>query len=376
MKRYFRPLVFFMTVVLAACASLAALSLLSEHPEEKGAVEKDLISCISFSPDGKKLLFNRRKDGAQNLIHVYDLETGDLAAYQPPAGEKWAMARYSADGESIVFSVFPEDPLQTGRMQVAIMDPDGENVRKITTSDGPKINPVFSRSGNRIIFAKGKMRENGRTFAAGFDFYEVDVKTGTETRLTWFNLYSVSPPCEFPDGKTLIFGAFGFPGREHGADNADNVYLAKKGERGFPRPLVTLGDANPRIHKGGGARNPLITHDGKKILFQALAQQPDGRHGEGDQYYQYSPAGTHRRLTNLPVSTIRSASLSRDGRRLAVVFHPFRAPAHGKKIAVCDIPNGTVRTLNLPEGPSHLVNRAPHRAIRQEAGVMNGKPGE
>ncbi len=365
-----------MAVGLAACAFLAALSWLSEHPEEKGPVHKDSISCISFSPDGKKLLFNRRKNGARSLIHVYDLETGDLAAYQPPAGERWAMAKYSADGRSIVFSVFPDDPQRTDRMQVAIMGPDGKHVRKVTASDGPKINPMFSRSGDRIIFAKGKMRENGRTSAAGFDFYEVDVRTGIETRLTWFNLFSVSPPCEFPDGKTLMFGAYGFPGMEPGVDNSDNVYLARKGERGLPRPLIALGDANPLINKGGGVRNPLISSDGKNILFQASAQKPDGRHGEGDQYYQYSPAGTHRRLTNLPVSTIWSASLSRDGRQLAVVFHPFRAPAQVKKIAVCDIENGTLRTLNLPEGPSHLVNRTPHGAIRHVAGAMKEKPGE
>lgn len=367
MKASFRSKVLFVIVLLAACASWPALSRLSEQPEENAPAPRESISSISFSPDGRKLLFNRRKNGARNLIHVYDLETGDLAAYQPPAGEKWAMAKYSADGQSIVFSVFPEDPLQTHRMQVAIMDPDGDNVRKITASDGPKVNPMFSHSGGRVIFAKGKMRENGRTFAAGFDFYEVDVKTGTETRLTWFNLFSMSAPCELPDGKTLVFGAYGSPGMEPRRDNSDNVYLARKGDRGLPRPLVTFGDANPLINKGGGARNPLMPGDGKSILFQASAQKPGGKYGEGDQYYQYSPTGKHRRLTNLPVSSIWSASLSRDGHCLAVVFNPFRAPAHVKKIAICDIRNGTVRTLNLPDRPSHLVNQAPHRAAPQGA---------
>ncbi len=63
-----------------------------------GAGNVDTIRRINFSPDGKKIIFNRSKGALPNMIHVYDLETGDLTAFQPPAGESWSDANYSPDG--------------------------------------------------------------------------------------------------------------------------------------------------------------------------------------------------------------------------------------------------------------------------------------
>jgi len=69
--------------------------------------KQDIIREISFSPDGKKIIFDRRNAGSASMIHVYDLSTGELSAYQSPEGEKWGDARYSFDGKHIVFIVMP-----------------------------------------------------------------------------------------------------------------------------------------------------------------------------------------------------------------------------------------------------------------------------
>ena len=109
---------------------------------------KDEISNLSFSYDGKKVLFDRcRDEGCQ--IQVYDLETGELAAYQSPSNERWTMARQSYDGKKIVFSVMPviDGHLDLSEMQIAVMDADGKNIKKITTGPGAKLYPVFSHSG-------------------------------------------------------------------------------------------------------------------------------------------------------------------------------------------------------------------------------------
>ena len=102
-------------------------------------MEKDIISNLSFSHDGKKVVFDRcRNEGCQ--IQVYNLETGELAAYQSPKNEQWTMGKYSYDGKRITFSVFPIKPkggLDLGNMQIAIMDADGKNYKKITT--GPAL---------------------------------------------------------------------------------------------------------------------------------------------------------------------------------------------------------------------------------------------
>ena len=56
---------------LAGCATM-----------DKG--KHDFIRGISFSPDGKKILFNRSFDHGPYMIHMYNLETGNLSAYQSP----------------------------------------------------------------------------------------------------------------------------------------------------------------------------------------------------------------------------------------------------------------------------------------------------
>ena len=119
-------------------------------------------------------------------------------------------SRFSFDGKYIVFIIIPYNKHQEdiADTQIAIMDTDGKNVRKITNTTGFKLYPSFSHSGRKIIFARAdKIREKGgRTPVADYDVYEVDVETGRETRLTQFKFYQISNPYYFPDDKTFIFG--------------------------------------------------------------------------------------------------------------------------------------------------------------------------
>lgn len=321
---------------------------------------KDYIGCISFSPDGRKLLFDRRKGEGDHLIHVYDLDTGELSAYQSPPDEQWSMARYSFDGKHIAFVCMPVEGgrLNIDKAQIAVMDPDGKNVKKITSTSRPKIYPSFCHSGDRIIFAKAAdIRKKGRTRAAGFDVYEVDIKTGVETRLTHFNVFSISAPYEFPDGETIIFGVYGFPGMDPEIDDTDNVYVVKKGHGSFPKPLVRIDTSTPLLDKDAGSKKPLVSWDGKRIFFQADALNSDGIHGEGDQYYEYLTDGKYHRLTHIIVSSIWSSSLSFDSKFLAVVFDPVFDKSDKKEIAICTLSDGTSRTINLPDHPSRIINQ-------------------
>jgi Tol biopolymer transport system component len=270
------------------------------------------------------------------------------------------MGSYSSDGKYIVFSIFPRDRSQTDKMQLAIMTSDGNKIRKITSTNGPKIYPSFSYTGDKVIFAKGEMRKSGHTPAAGFDIYEVDIKTGEETRLTWFKVFSISPPKEFPDGKTIIFGAYGFPGMSPEIEDTENVFMVKKGDRNLPVPLVRLNGNNPLINEKGGTNNPLISRDGKQILFQGNAQKPDGIHGEGHQYYEYSMGVKYLRLTYLPSSSIWSADLSPDGQYLAAICDLVFDESESKKIFISNIINGHYQEINLPDQSSRIINQNPN----------------
>jgi len=346
-----------------ACAGFATMD------KEK---KQDSIGSISFSPDGKKILFHRSKGGnPYYMIQVYDLQTGELSAYKSPDGEQWGQARYSFDGESIVFEILPykEKQWDIANSQLAIMTPDGSKVRKITSSSGFKGYPSFSHSDKKVIYIKsGIIRKEGKTPAMDYDIHEVDLETGKETRLTWFKFFEISEPYYLPNDERIIFSAFGtprmFPGIAENDSKAirkkqaeldakslqlfnklgDNIYIVKKEQKELPEPLIKSKD---------GLRDPLITMNGT-IFFETQAYKPDGK-GDGTQYFQFSADGKHRRITNLHATTIWSAAVSNDGALLAVVYDV--APAREiKRIVLYQVKDGTSREITLPDQPSRIIN--------------------
>ena len=364
---FFVALVFLMTTVLSSigCGKSAETN-----------KNNDYISYISFSPDGKRIIFDRQKGKGPYLVNVYDLETGMLSAYQSPSDERWSMARYSFDGKYIVLCIYNLNgiSLQFDKIQIAIMDPEGKNMRKITDSEGPKVLPSFSHSSEKIIFNKAsKIRESGKTPAADFDIYEVDIRTRKETRLTWFKFFAMDPPYFYPDDETIIFGAYAKPLMYPDIDENDHkanwerqrflvekdkkrgrilpnndIYVIKKGAVVLPNPFVCDID---------GITDPLISRDGKHIYFCGTARKPDGIYAEGHQFYQYSVDGKHRRLTYItPPSNIYSAALSPDEQYLAIVT----GANESRIIKLCNIKDGTSRTINLPDQPSSIINLNPN----------------
>lgn len=217
-------------ILIVVILSLMSIGGCSNMDKEKS----DFIREISFSPDGKKVLFNRSFNHGPYMVHVYNLETGELAAYQSPKEETWGHAQYSYDGKHIVFIIMPRigekrDKVDPIHWQIAVMESDGKNVNKITNTNGMKIYPSFSHSGRKIIFARADViRTSGRTPAADYDVYEVDVETGRETPLTQFKFYQMSKPYYFPDDQTFVFW----------------------GESPFAYPAIPNSDRNPDVMKG------------------------------------------------------------------------------------------------------------------------------
>lgn len=340
----------------------------------------DSIGSISFSPDGKKILFNRRNGGnTYYMIQVYDLRTGELSAYRSPNDEEWYDARYSFDGKRIVFGIMPHKGNQWDivNSQIAIMAPDGSNRRKITSTKGFKTCPSFSHDGKKIIYVRaGKLRDEGKTVAKDYDIYEVDLETGVESRLTWFKFFMMSPPYYFPDDESFIFSAYGppfiFSGIVEGDYGAiqkkqailkdirgrisldDDIYVIKKGQRELSEPLIKSKD---------GLRNPLLTKDGR-IFFKTQAYKPDGS-GDWEQFFQYSTDGKHKRITNLKATTIWSGAVSNDGELLAIVYDV--APVREiYKIVIYQVKDGSRRDITLSDQPSRIIN-----APKQTKKVLN-----
>lgn len=320
--------------------------------------EKDWLANISFSHDGKKILFDRARDKRPARIHVYDLETGELGLYRQPEEEEWTMARYSYDGRHIVFVITPFTPTpkvkrDLANMQVAMMDPDGKNLKFITKEPGVKIYPSFSHSGKKILFGRAEIiREKARTPAAGYDLYEVDVVTSVETRLTRFRFYQMSPPSYLPDDQSLLFEAYG-PTRA--LDEADGLWKPIKSKDdawrkkyGTERVYLLRREQTvlePHLNTELSARHPLISANGEIFLFETQAYKLDGR-GDWAQFFMFSRDGQHKRITNLKSRATWSAAISPDGRSLGIVYD--EKDPKKRSLVVYDVQDGTSRRINLP----------------------------
>ena len=348
---------------------------LGDFASRKETVKKyDQISNISFSPDSKKLLFDRFRDDRPAMIHVYNLETGNLSAYKPPQGEGWYDARYSFDGRWIAFSITPQNR-ESGKLkqdlantQIALMAPNGKNVRKITHTIGWKVDPSFSHDNKKVIFAKaGKLGQHmPGTFhdilAIFYDVYEVDLEKDLEYRLTRFKFDEMSPPFFLPDDEMIIFSAYGAPNKYPGIAEddynaierkkkelrdkslhklgllTDNIYIVRKGQEDLPDPLFRSEDS---------LYTPQVTTKGL-IYFKNPWH-----------IFQYSPDGNHRRITNVTDRAIRSFSISPDGALLAIVVYDKADQEREKtKIVIYNSNDGTIkREITLPDAPAPIINK-------------------
>ncbi|MFZ1036053.1 MAG: hypothetical protein WAN57_02495 [Smithella sp.] len=361
---------FLSTSILVGCATM-----------DQG--KDDGIGSISFSPDGKKLLFTRIKGDLPKMIYMYNIKTGELIAYKSPVGEMWDEPEYSFDGKQIVFVTVPlKIEHITGRLfsektieaedfnnsQIAVMEPDGKNVRKVTNTTGLKLYPSFSHSGRKIICAL--QHDPNIRGVASTDIYEVDVKTGQQTRLTQFSFLWVSKPYYFPDDKAFIFEGRNFmdypgiPGRPtteyflkvgkmreefHSKYGNNSIYVMQKNEKEL-KPYIIMHDY-PEKFPGSSpgdvySESPSLSADGSVLIFRARGYKPDGSGDDEDHLYQYSSDGNHRSITQ--ITTYGEATISTDGKLIAIIPVP-------SYIVIYQIKDGTSRKITLPDQPSRII---------------------
>ncbi len=335
---------------------------------------KDTISNLSFSHDGKKVLFDRCREDCQ--IQVYDLETGELAAYQSPKNERWTMARQSYDGKKVVFSVMPvvDGHLDLAEMQIAVMDTDGRNYRKVTTGQGAKLYPVLSHSGTKVLYARAAhIRTQGRTPASQYDAWEVDLATGRQTRLTFFKYYYMGNLNYYPDDERFIYYGdmpSAFPGLEPAKANpVDNQEKIRQGQIKPAIPIngvvaMKRGDTLPWESFNFGekfyAKKPLLSRDGSNLIVEKGIS--------GGDFYLYSPNGNHRLIGG--GGSVNSAAISPDGELLAIISVKaaitISRMADSKRLVKVYVPSilsekyykelaGKIQLL--PELPSRIINK-------------------
>jgi len=313
--------------------------------------KEDSIKELNFTPDGKKVVFDRCREGECG-IQVYHLETGELAAYQSPKNEQWTMGKYSYDGKRIAFSVIPirpDDSLDLGNMQIAVMDADGKNFKKVTTGPGAKLYPTFSHNGKKILYAcAARIREKGGTPASQYDAWEVNLETGEQTRLTFFEYFYMGNLTYFPDDERFIYygyrpgvyeGLKAYPDEKTFGRKMDELFVkgtgiigvvVMKGRERIPNPYHF-----PRQTR---AETPLLSRDGSVMIYQKALS--------AGKFFLYAPDGKHHFAGG--GGSIDSAAISPDGDLLAVTY--------GKTINIYWVKDGKLKVQFYNLAATHMEN--------------------
>lgn len=335
--------------------------------------DKDSISNLSFSHDGKKVVFDRCRDkGCQ--IQIYDLETGELSAYQSPQNERWTMGKYSYDGKQITFSVItikPKGGLELGEMQIAVMDADGKNYKKVTTGSGAKLYPTFSHTGKKILYACGaRIREKGKTPAANYDAWEVNLETGAQTQLTFFEYYYLGYLSYFPDDERFIYWGE-MPSVVEGIHPLDEsnfrnkmMELGKKGVSVAGVSVMKGKELTPSPYQSfpneSFPQRPLLNKDGSVMIYEK---------SQSGKFYLYSPDGNHRYVSG--GGSIGAAAISPDGEFIGIssdiAVHVFKVK-DGKVLTSQYLQYAKKKIINWKEahkGSAHMIPEKPSRILNQ-----------
>jgi TolB protein len=155
------------------------------RPRDSRAV----VRSPSIAPDGKRVVFSLSDTGGQQIASV-NIQGQDLKRLTETAGANISPA-YSPDGKRIAFS-----SSRDGDFEVYVMDADGGNVRRLTKSPGLDIRPAWSPDGKRIAFTSNR--------DGNYEIYLMNADGSGQRRLT-SNRGKDDHPAWHPDGQHLLF---------------------------------------------------------------------------------------------------------------------------------------------------------------------------
>lgn len=254
----------------------------------------------SFSPDGKHILFDHLVSGKKAVLTIWDIDNERLHKLPvAPKGRAWITPSFSPDGSEIIFA---DCKVKTLECHVAVMNKVGSNFRRLTSSIDSKRptigSPSLSLLLDRVIFK----RSDG-ALGQG-DIFELDLKSGTETRLTNNEFFAITRIRYLPDGRNFIFSGYG-PGQGNEDRHYGGNHICIMGpDYGY--------ELKPAFTRGSNSGFPSISSDGKKILFTSKTNDLDGTIGAFTYDLFLRTNGKNLRLTNLG-AVIEGGVLSPNG---------------------------------------------------------------
>jgi TolB protein len=194
-----------------------------------------------ISPDGSRLAFSSLTKSGWEIM-MYSLDLNRMISFPHFGGTNLSPA-WSGDGTKLAFS-----SSRGGEPQIFVVDASGGNPRRLTSSKGPDVSPVWNRkTGAQMAFV------SGRTGLPQIYTMEAD---GTNQQRITDQGYAVSPGWA-PNGQFLTFAWVRRYGP--GEPGASDIYLMDIASKQF----VQLS------HDGGRNDFPSWSPDGRHIVFQS-----------------------------------------------------------------------------------------------------------
>ena len=173
-----------------------------------GFVDRD----PDYSPDGRQIVFQREGE-TSNEIWVVDADGSHLTQLTSPdpgclpdRGTCDRSPSWSPDGKQIAFSR-DTGTIKEENKGIWVMNADGTRARQLTQLDRPgqafDSSPQFSPDGHQLVFERDNVRDAQPV--GGIALWVLDLRTGTERRITPYALDAGDTPDWSPDGRRILF---------------------------------------------------------------------------------------------------------------------------------------------------------------------------
>jgi TolB protein len=216
-----------------------------------------------ISPDGSRLAFSSMAKSGWEIM-MYSMELNRMISFPRFGGTNLSPA-WSPDGTKLAFS-----SSRSGHPEIYSADASGGNLKRLTSSRGPDVSPVWNRkTGAQISWV------SGRTGLPEVYTMESD---GTNVQQLTDQGYAVSPSWS-PNGQYLVFAWMRHYGP--GAPGAEDLYIMDVASKQW----VQL------THDGGRNDFPSWAPDGRHIVFQS------SRSGSEEIWSMLADGTNQKRLT-------------------------------------------------------------------------------